>query len=72
MRVHCFDHLLLWLYFLFSQEPLFVCVQRGELSYLIELLKKDPTGVNACDEVRGDGGRRGGEDQRTKDLYNLA
>ena len=53
VRVLCFD--LLWLYFLFTQEPLFVCVQRGELSYLIELLKKDPTGVNACDEVRGDG-----------------
>ena len=48
-----------------------MCVQRGELSYLIELLKKDPTGVNACDEVRGDEGSRGGEDQRTKDLYNL-
>ena len=32
-----------------------MCVQRGELPYLIELLKKDPTGVNACDEVRREG-----------------
>ena len=35
-----------------SKEPLFVRVQRGELKHLIELLSRDPTGVNACDEVR--------------------
>jgi len=29
-----------------------VCVQGGELEYLIELLSKDPSSVNACDEVR--------------------
>ena len=27
-------------------------IQRGELKVLIDLLERDPTGVNACDEVR--------------------
>lgn len=26
-------------------------IQRGELKVLIDLLERDPTGVNACDEV---------------------
>jgi len=32
-------------------ESLFVCVQRGELQYLIELLSRDPSSLNACDET---------------------
>ena len=28
-----------------------MCVQRGELKFLIELLSKDPASVNATDEV---------------------
>ena len=27
-------------------------IQRGELKVLIDLLERDPAGVNACDEVR--------------------
>ena len=33
------------------QEPFFLCVQRGDLCYLTELLTKDPEGVNAREEV---------------------
>lgn len=33
------------------QESFFQCVQRGDLRYLIELLKKDPDGINAREEV---------------------
>ena len=28
-------------------------IQRGELKVLIDLLERDPAGVNAYDEVRG-------------------
>ena len=28
-------------------------IQRGELKVLIDLLDRDPSCVNACDEVRG-------------------
>jgi hypothetical protein len=27
-------------------------IQRGELKVLIDLLERDPTCINACDEVR--------------------
>ena len=33
------------------QEPFFLCVQRGDLRYLIELLTKDPEAVNTREEV---------------------
>ncbi len=33
------------------QDPLFNCVQQGDLKGLIELLARYPSGVNALDEV---------------------
>jgi hypothetical protein len=32
-------------------ESLFLCVKRGDLRYLIELLTKDPEAINAREEV---------------------
>jgi hypothetical protein len=32
-------------------EPFFLCVQRGDLRYLVELLTKDPEGINAREET---------------------
>ena len=33
------------------QESFFVCVKRGDLRYLTELLTKDPEAINAREEV---------------------
>ncbi len=34
------------------QEPLFASVQQGDLRVLMELLSRDASGINTCDEVR--------------------